>query len=71
MQQTNTTEPASYQVLEIRRKRPTLTAWDFETKSEAERFALEQTKQASKEAVIVYGSTAALIPTNKPKWVTP
>ena len=54
MQQTNTTKPASYQVLEIRRKGQPLTAWDFETKSEAERFALEQTKQG-KEVVIVYG----------------
>ena len=57
MQQTNTAEPASfgpYQVLEIRRKGQPLTARDFETKGEAERFALEQTKQG-KEVVIVYG----------------
>ena len=54
MQQTNTTDSGSYQVLEIRRKGQPLTAGDFATKSEAERFALEQTKQG-KEVVIVYG----------------
>ena len=47
------TEPTKYQVLEIRRKGQPLTAWDFETKSDAERFALEQTKQG-KEVVIIY-----------------
>jgi len=47
------TEPTKYQVLEIRRKGQPLTAWDFETKSEAERFALEQTRRG-KEAVIIY-----------------
>jgi hypothetical protein len=54
MQHTNITESAFYQVLEIRRKGQPLVAWDFETKTEAERFALEQTKQG-KEVVIVYG----------------
>lgn len=53
MQQTNTTESPVYQVLEIRRGEP-LTVRDFETKSKAERFALEQTKQG-KEVVIIYG----------------
>ncbi len=56
MQQTNTTESASfgpYKVLEIRRKDQRLVTRDFETKSEAERFAIEQTKKG-KEVVMIY-----------------
>ena len=53
MKQTNTTESASYQVLEIRRKGQPLVAGDFETLVEAERFALEKTRKG-KEVVIIY-----------------
>ena len=54
MDETELASFGPYQVLEIRGQGQSLIVGDFETKSDAERFALEQTKQG-KEVVIVYG----------------